>query len=57
MGLAPAPVPVARMELRDIRGVPRRGRPGFRGACHRAALRADPVAPSGLRVRGIVAAH
>ena len=23
--------------------------PGFRGACHRAALRADPLAPSGLR--------
>jgi hypothetical protein len=23
--------------------------PGFRGACHRAALRADPLAPCGLR--------
>jgi hypothetical protein len=37
-----------RLEQSDIRGrcpfVP-----GFRGACHRAALRADPLAPSGLR--------
>ena len=24
--------------------------PGFRGACHRAALRADPLAPSGIYV-------
>ncbi len=28
----------------------RRARPGFRGACHRAALRADPLASSGLRM-------
>ncbi len=26
------------------------GIPGLRGACHRAALRADPLAPSGLRL-------
>jgi tripartite-type tricarboxylate transporter receptor subunit TctC len=30
--------------------------PGFRGACHRAALSADPVAQSGLRVLRVVLA-
>jgi len=28
--------------------------PGCRGACHRATLRADPVAPSGLRLKSVV---
>jgi hypothetical protein len=28
--------------------------PGFRGACHRAALRADPLAPCGLRTARIL---
>src|SRR6266481_627795 len=36
------------MERSEIRGR-RRVIPGLRGACHRAALRADPLAPSGLR--------
>jgi hypothetical protein len=40
---------VARMERSAIRGRNRREIPGLRGACHRAALRADPVASSGLR--------
>src|SRR5882757_6168528 len=30
---------------------PRGTNPGLRGACHRAALRADPLAPSGLLPR------
>src|SRR4051812_40920563 len=30
------------MKRSEMRG------PGFRGACHRTALRADPLAPSGL---------
>ena len=41
---------VARMERSVIRDRCRVN-PGFRGACHRAALRADPLAPSGLRFR------
>jgi hypothetical protein len=41
---------VARMERSVIRVVAGRDdRPAFRGACHRAALRADPLAPCGLR--------
>src|SRR5712675_2364755 len=36
------------MERSAIRGR-HRVSPGFRGACHRAALRADPLAPSGVR--------
>jgi hypothetical protein len=36
---------VARVERSETRG----GVPGLRGACHRAALRADPLAPSGLQ--------
>jgi hypothetical protein len=36
-------------ERSDIRGRRHTFIPGFRGACHRAALRADPLAPSGLR--------
>jgi hypothetical protein len=43
---------VARMERSEIRGR-RRVIPGLRGACHRAALRADPLAPSGLRSLGV----
>src|SRR6266851_3907414 len=39
---------VARMERSAIR-VCFKFVPGFRGACHPAALRADPLAPSGLR--------
>ena len=34
-----------RSEIRDSRDAG----PGLRGACHRAALRADPLAPSGLQ--------
>ncbi|WP_456687040.1 DUF898 family protein, partial [Bradyrhizobium sp. P5_C11_2] len=38
------------MERSAIRDSGRHWRcPGLRGACHRAALRADPLAPSGLR--------
>ena len=39
---------VARMERSEIRDSRDAG-PGLRGACHRAALRADPLAPSGLQ--------
>src|SRR5882757_8090290 len=39
---------VARMERSEIRDSRDPG-PGLRGACHRAALRADPLAPSGLQ--------
>jgi hypothetical protein len=39
---------VARMERSEIRDS-RDGGPGLRGACHRAALCADPLAPSGLQ--------
>src|ERR1700737_4693004 len=47
------PVTEARMERSEIRGRRRVLFPGFRGACHRAALRADPLALSELaRVRG-----
>jgi hypothetical protein len=40
------------MERSAIRGCAASGStaPGFRGACHRAALRADPLASSGLRL-------
>src|SRR6266404_8677549 len=39
---------VARMERSEIRDSRDPGS-GLRGACHRAALRADPLAPSGLQ--------
>jgi len=39
---------VARMERSEIRDSRDPG-PGLRGACHRAALRADPLASSGLQ--------
>src|SRR5258707_13981363 len=39
---------VARMERSEIRDSRDAGH-GLRGACHRAALRADPLAPSGLQ--------
>ena len=42
------PAGVARMERSEIRDSRDAG-PGLRGACHRAALRADPLAPSGLQ--------
>ena len=40
---------VARMERSEIRDFPFRcdAHPAFRGACHRAALRADPLAHAG----------
>src|SRR5260370_38947162 len=37
------------MERSEIRVGAENFIPGLRGACHRAALRADPLAPSGLR--------
>src|SRR5216683_1794522 len=43
---------VARMERSEIRDSRDTG-PGLRGACHRAALRADPLAPSGLQRRDL----
>ena len=43
---------VARMERSEIRDSRDAG-PGLRGACHRAALRADPLAPSGLQPRDL----
>src|SRR2546430_6101748 len=41
---------VARVERSDTRGIEQMRSPDFAGACHRAALRADPLARSGLRI-------
>jgi hypothetical protein len=41
--------------MREQRGEAPAGGPALRGVYHRAALRADPLAPCGLRTRPIQA--